>query len=155
MPKSKFIDEFREFITRGNVMDMAVGVIIGGAFQGIISSLVDDIIMPLISAITGGIDFSNWFISLDGNQYATLAAAQEAGAATLGYGKFITVVINFLLMALVIFCMIKGLEKVKSKVKKADDAAEAAAPTEKECPYCKSMIPIAATKCAHCTSDLG
>ncbi len=154
MVKSKFVDEFKEFITRGNVMDMAVGVIIGGAFQGIISSLVDDIIMPLISAITGGIDFSNWFISLDGNQYATLAAAQEAGAATLGYGKFITVVINFLLMALVIFCMIKGIDKLKNTVKKEDEAAEAAAPTEKECPFCKNMIPIGATRCGHCTSEV-
>ncbi len=154
MEKKKFIDEFRDFITKGNVMDMAVGVIIGGAFQGIISSLVDDIIMPLISAITGGIDFSNWFISLDGNKYATLAAAQEAGAATLGYGKFITVVINFLLMALVIFCLIKSLEKVKATVKKDAAIAEEAAPTEKECPYCKSMIPIGATRCGHCTSQL-
>ena len=154
MEKKKFIDEFRDFITKGNVMDMAVGVIIGGAFQGIISSLVDDIIMPLISAITGGIDFSNWFISLDGNKYATLAAAQEAGAATLGYGKFITVVINFLLMALVIFCLIKSLEKVKATVKKDAASAEEAAPTEKECPYCKSMIPIGATRCGHCTSQL-
>ena len=150
MAKTKFVDEFREFITKGNVMDMAVGVIIGGAFQGIISSLVDDIIMPLISAITGGIDFSNWFISLDGNTYATLAAAQDAGAATLNYGTFITVVINFLLMALVIFCMIKGIESLKNRVKKE----EAAAPTEKECPFCKNMIPISATRCGHCTSEL-
>ena len=154
MDKKKFVDEFKDFITKGNVMDMAVGVIIGGAFQGIISSLVDDIIMPLISAITGGIDFSNWFISLDGNHYDTLAAAQAAGAATLGYGKFITGVINFLLMALVIFCMIKGIENLKNTVKKEDADAEAAAPTEKECPYCKSMIPIGATKCAHCTSEV-
>ena len=154
MAKTKFVDEFRDFITKGNVMDMAVGVIIGGAFQGIISSLVDDIIMPLISAITGGIDFSNWFISLDGNHYATLSAAQEAGAATLGYGKFITVVINFLLMALVIFCMIKGIENLKKSVIKKNEQDEAADPTEKECPFCKSMIPIGATRCGHCTSQL-
>ncbi len=154
MAKTKFVDEFKEFITKGNVMDMAVGVIIGGAFQGIISSLVDDVIMPLISAITGGIDFSNWFIALDGNKYATLAAAQEAGAATLGYGKFITVVINFLLMALVVFCLVKSLDKIKATVKRDADAAEEAAPTEKECPYCKSMIPIGATRCGHCTSQL-
>ena len=154
MAKTKFVDEFKEFITKGNVMDMAVGVIIGGAFQGIISSLVDDVIMPLISAITGGIDFSNWFIALDGNEYATLAAAQEAGAATLGYGKFITVVINFLLMALVVFCLVKALDKVKNTVKRDAAAAEEAAPTEKECPYCKSMIPVGATRCGHCTSQL-
>ena len=150
MAKTKFVDEFKEFITKGNVMDMAVGVIIGGAFQGIISSLVDDVIMPLISAITGGIDFSNWFIALDGNEYATLAAAQEAGAATLGYGKFITVVINFLLMALVVFCLVKSLDKIKATVKRDADTAEEAAPTEKECPYYKSMIPIGATRIDHC-----
>ena len=146
----KFIDEFKDFITKGNVMDMAVGVIIGGAFQGIISSLVDDIIMPLISAVTGGIDFTNWFVSLDGNKYATLAAAQAAGAATLNYGTFITVVINFLLMALVIFCLVKALEKAKYAVKKPAEAA----PGEKECPYCKTMINIAATRCPHCTSEV-
>ncbi|MCR5547085.1 MAG: large conductance mechanosensitive channel protein MscL [Lachnospiraceae bacterium] len=150
----KFVDEFKEFITKGNVMDMAVGVIIGGAFQKIITSLVDDVIMPLISALTGGIDFSNWFISLDGKEYATLAAAQEAGAATLNYGTFITVVINFLLMALVIFCLVKALEKVRTSVKKSEAMDEAETPTEKECPYCKSMIPIGATRCPHCTSEL-
>ena len=153
--KSKgFAAEFREFIMRGNVLDLAVGVIIGGAFQNIINSLVNDIIMPCISAITGGIDFSNWFIALDGSSYKTLAAAQEAGAATLNYGTFITVVINFLLMALVIFCLIKGLNKISERVKKDEAAEEAAEPTEKECPYCKSMIPIGATKCAHCTSEV-
>lgn len=149
-----FAAEFREFIMRGNVLDLAIGVIIGGAFQSIINSLVNDIIMPLISAITGGIDFTNWFVSLDGKEYATLAQAQEAGAATLNYGTFITVVINFILMALVVFCLVKALNKVAERVKKDDAAEEAAEPTEKECPYCKSMIPIAATKCAHCTSDV-
>ncbi|MCR5396162.1 MAG: large conductance mechanosensitive channel protein MscL [Lachnospiraceae bacterium] len=150
----KFVDEFKEFITKGNVMDMAVGVIIGGAFQNIINSLVNDVIMPLISAVTGGIDFSNWFVALDGKEYATLAAAQEAGAATLNYGTFITVVINFLLMALVIFCLVKTLEKVRTSVKKSEAVEEAVDPTEKECPYCKSMIAIGATRCPHCTSEL-
>ena len=150
----KFVDEFKEFITKGNVMDMAVGVIIGGAFQNIINSLVNDVIMPLISAVTGGIDFSNWFVALDGEEYATLAAAQAAGAATLNYGTFITVVINFLLMALVIFCLVKTLEKVRTSVKKSEAVEEAADPTEKECPYCKSMIAIGATRCPHCTSEL-
>ncbi|MCR4675567.1 MAG: large conductance mechanosensitive channel protein MscL [Lachnospiraceae bacterium] len=150
----KFVDEFKEFITKGNVMDMAVGVIIGGAFQNIINSLVNDVIMPLISAITGGIDFSNWFVALDGKEYATLAAAQESGAATLNYGTFITVVINFLLMALVIFCLVKTLEKVRTSVKKTEEVEEAQDPTEKECPYCKSMIAIDATRCPHCTSQL-
>jgi len=146
-----FANEFREFIMRGNVMDLAVGVIIGGAFQSIISSLVNDIIMPVISLITGGIDFNNWFISLDGTEYATLAAAQEAGAATLNYGTFITAIINFLLMALVIFCLVKSLNKLNDKFKKKE---EEAAPAVKICPYCKSEIPHDATKCPHCTSDL-
>ena len=146
-----FANEFREFIMRGNVMDLAVGVIIGGAFQGIINSLVNDIIMPIISMLTGGIDFSNWFVSLDGSNYSTLAAAQEAGAATLNYGVFITAIINFLLMALVIFCIVKSLNKLSDRVKKEE---EEAAPTTKICPHCKSEINIEATKCPCCTSDL-
>ena len=150
--KSKgFFGEFRQFIMRGNVMDLAVGVIIGGAFQSIINSLVNDIIMPVISALFGGLDFSNYFISLDGSKYTTLAAAQDAGAATLNYGVFITAVINFLLMAFVIFCIVKALNTLADKVKKKE---EAAAPTEKECPFCKSKIAIAATRCPHCTSEL-
>ena len=147
----KIAGEFKEFIMRGNVMDLAVGVIIGGAFQSIISSLVDDIIMPIISLITGGIDFSNWFITLDGSSYPTLAQAQEAGAATLNYGVFITAIINFLLMALVIFFIVKSLNKLSDKMKKEQ---EEAAPTTKICPHCKSEINIEATKCPCCTSDL-
>ena len=121
------IKEFKEFISRGSVMDLAVGVIIGGAFQSIINSLVNDIIMPIITLITGGIDFSNWFISLDGSKYANLKAAQEAGASTLNYGVFITAVINFLLMALVIFFIVKSMNKLAAKAKKkeAEDAKEA------------------------------
>ncbi len=109
------IKEFKEFIAKGNVMDLAVGVIIGGAFQSIVKSLVDDVIMPVITLLTGGIDFTNWFISLDGTKYETLAAAQEAGASTLNYGVFITAVINFLLMALVIFFIVKALNKANKK----------------------------------------
>ncbi|AOZ96266.1 large conductance mechanosensitive channel protein MscL [Butyrivibrio hungatei] len=143
--------EFREFIMRGNVLDMAVGVIIGGAFQKIISSLVDDIIMPVISLLTGGIDFNNMFVSLDGSEYATLEAAKEAGAATLNYGTFITVVINFILMALVIFFIVKFMNKLSNKLEK--EKAEAPA-TTKICPRCKSEINIEATRCPHCTSEL-
>ena len=143
--------EFREFIMRGNVLDMAVGVIIGGAFQKIISSLVDDIIMPVISLLTGGIDFNNMFVSLDGSDYATLEAAKEAGAATLNYGTFITVVINFILMALVIFFIVKFMNKLSNKL--AKEKAEAPA-TTKICPRCKSEINIEATRCPHCTSEL-
>ena len=154
MEKTKgFVGEFKTFIMRGNVMDLAVGVIIGAAFQAIINSLVSDIVMPIITLITGGIDFTNWVISLDGTQYATLADAQAAGAATLNYGVFITAVINFLLMALVIFCFIKFMNGLAEKAKKEEEAAEEA-PTTKVCPYCKSESPVDATKCAHCTSDV-
>lgn len=146
-----FLEEFRKFITRGNVIDMAVGVIIGAAFQGIISSLVNDIIMPLISRITGGIDFSNWFLSLDGSHYKTLAAAKKAGAATLNYGTFITAVINFVLMALVIFIMIKFIGSISDRFKNEPKEA----PKTKKCPYCQSDIPIKATRCPMCTSVLG
>ncbi len=150
MSKKGLVEEFREFVLRGNVMDLAVGVIIGGAFQSIINSLVNDVIMPLISLLTGGIDFTNCFIPLDGNHYNTYAEAQEAGAATFGYGAFITAVINFLLMALVIFCIVKFLNAMAERAKKKEEAV----PTEKECPFCRSKIPVNATKCRYCTSDI-
>lgn len=147
----KFMDEFKAFIMRGNVMDLAVGVIIGGAFQAIIKSLVDDIVMPLISIITGGIDFSNWFIQLSGDtKFTTLAEAKEAGVATLAYGNFITAVINFLIMALVIFCIVKTINALDAKYRPKEEAA----PTTKKCPYCQSDIDIKATRCPHCTSEV-
>jgi len=146
-----FFGEFKKFIMRGNVLDMAVGVIIGGAFQAIISSLVNDIIMPVITLITGGIDFTNWFVSLDGTHYDTLAAAQEAGASTLNYGVFITAVINFLLMAIVVFLIVKAMNKAADKVSKNKEDAPK---TTKICPFCKSEINIEATRCPHCTSEL-
>lgn len=150
--KSKgFMAEFSTFIMRGNVMDMAVGVIVGAAFQKIISSLVDDIIMPVISMLIGGIDFSNWFLSLDGSHYKTLAAAKEAGAATLNYGVFITAVINFVLMAFVIFSLVKFLNHLHDKLKKEE---EEVAPTTRKCPYCKTEIDIEASRCPNCTSKL-
>ena len=149
--KKGFLGEFREFIMRGNVMDMAVGVIIGAAFQKIVSSLVDDIVMPVISLITGGIDFTNWFISLDGSHYDTLAAAQEAGAATLNSGVFITAVINFLIMALVIFCFVKSVNRIEEK---KNGPKKEEAPKTKVCPFCKSEIAVDATRCPHCTSEL-
>ena len=109
------IKEFKEFINKGNVMDMAVGVIIGGAFGTIVTSLVNDVIMPVISLITGGIDFSGWFISLNGQKYATLAEAEEAGASVLAYGKFISAVINFIILAFIIFLIVKAMNKMKKK----------------------------------------
>ncbi|RGC53183.1 large conductance mechanosensitive channel protein MscL [Absiella sp. AM29-15] len=146
------INEFKEFIMRGNVLDMAVGVIIGGAFQKIIGSLVNDVIMPVISLVTGGVDFSNWFIALDGHHYASLAEAQTAKAATLNYGTFITQVINFLIMAFVIFMMVKIMNTLANKVKKPVE--EVVEPETKVCPYCMSEIDIHATRCPHCTSKL-
>lgn len=152
MAKGKgFIAEFKRFIMRGNVIDLAVGVIIGGAFQSIVKSLVDDIFMPIISLATKGIDFSNWFIALDGNKYGTLAQAQEAGAAVISYGNFISAVINFIIMAFIIFLFVKAINTLADKTKKAE---EPAAPTTKKCPYCMSEIDIEATKCPHCTSSL-
>jgi len=147
-----FVQEFKEFISRGSVVDMAVGVIVGTAFKGIIDSLVNDIIMPVISRLIGGLDFSEWFIPLDGNVYPTLAAAKEVGAATLNYGSFITVIINFLLMAFVIFTMIKLMNVAAKKLRFKPE--EEAAPTTKECPFCKSEIAIEATRCPHCTSEV-
>ena len=135
-----FMKEFKEFISRGNVMDMAVGVIIGGAFTAIVTSLVDDIIMPLISLLTGGFDFSNLCIVL----------GEGEGAATFNYGSFITAIINFLLIALVIFLMLKAINKFTKK--KEEEKAEE--PTEKDCPYCYSKINIKATKCPCCGSDI-
>lgn len=113
----KFTSEFKDFISKGNVMDLAVGVIIGGAFSSIVTSLVNDVIMPVISLITGGIDFTNWFISLDGNKYSTLAEAKEKGASVLAYGSFIQAIIYFLILAFVIFMLIKGVNKISKKKK--------------------------------------
>ena len=130
---------------------MAVGVIIGGAFSKIVSSLVDDIIMPLVGLLLGGADISNYFVTLDGGKYATLAEAQEAGAATLNYGVFLNRIIDFLIIAFVLFLIIKSINKARALTKKPE--AEAA-PTTKECPYCKSTIDINATRCPNCTSEL-
>lgn len=133
-----FMDEFKKFICRGNVMDMAVGVIIGGAFSAIITALVDSIISPLLG-IFGGANFDELAVNL--------------GGATLEYGKFITAVINFLLMALILFCLMKAVNGFMGKLEHKEEEAPAA-PTTKICPYCKSEIPIDATRCGHCTSQL-
>lgn len=149
-----FMSEFKKFVMRGNVVDLAVGVIIGGAFQAIVRSLVDDIVMPLISLITKGVDFTQKFVQLSGDvQYATLAEAQEAGVAVLTYGNFLAAIFNFIIMAFVIFCLIKVINKVSEKAKKKEEEAEEE-PTTKECPYCKSEISKDATRCPNCTSQL-
>lgn len=151
----KFFAEFKEFISRGNVMDMAVGVVIGAAFQGIIKSLVDDVLMPFISLITGGLDFSNWYVVLgeipEGVEN-NMAALKEAGVATFAYGNFISAVIYFLILAFVVFLLVKGIAKVRDLVPKKQE--EEAAPTTKKCPYCLSEIDIKATRCPHCTSEI-
>lgn len=155
MKKGKgFIGEFKEFVMRGNVMDLAVGVIIGAAFQGIVNSLVNDILMPVITLITGGLDFNNWFIALDGNSYGSLAEAQAAEASTLNYGVFLTALINFLIMAFVIFMIVKIMNRLAERNPFRQDKEEEAVPETKVCPYCKSEIPADATRCAYCTSDL-
>ncbi len=145
----KMMEEFKKFALKGNMIDLAVGVIIGGAFNSIVSSLVNDIIMPVLSLFTGKLDFANWFVALDGNTYLTLAEAQEAGAATLNYGNFISGIINFVIMAFVVFMLVKGINKMKK-----EEAPAPAAPTTKKCPFCKSEIALDATKCPHCTSNL-
>jgi large conductance mechanosensitive channel len=145
------LKDFKEFIMRGNVVDMAVGVIIGGAFGKIVTSLVSDVIMPPIGRLTGGVDFSSLYINLSGVAYASLAEAQKAGAATINYGVFLNTVINFLIVAGAIFVMISQMNKLKAKF---DKPAAAAAPSTKECPLCLSVIPLKAAKCAHCASDL-
>lgn len=138
MGKGKgFIQEFQKFISRGNVMDMAVGMIIGSAFTAIIKSLVDDVISPFLG-IFGGMNFDQLVLNV--------------GGASIGYGKFITAVINFLIMAFVIFCMVKAINGLRDRLTHKEEAP--AAPKTKTCPYCKSEIPIDATRCAHCTSQL-
>jgi large conductance mechanosensitive channel len=145
--------EFKEFAMRGNVVDMAVGIIIGAAFGTIVKSLVSDIIMPPIGLLLGNVDFSNLFIVLKGGAtpgpYAALADAQAAGAVTINYGAFINTIISFLIVAFAVFLLIRAMNRLKRK----EDLAPAA-PTTRECPFCLSTVPIKATRCAFCTSEL-
>jgi large conductance mechanosensitive channel len=139
--------EFKEFAMKGNVMDMAVGIIIGVAFGKIISSFVSDVLMPPIGLLLGKVDFSNLFLNLSGTAYPSIAAAKEAGAATLNYGVFLNTVIDFLIVAFAIFLVVKQMNRMKR--------AEAPVPvTTKDCPFCASAIPLKATKCPHCTSEI-
>ncbi len=141
--------EFKEFIMRGNAVDMAVGIVVGAAFGKIVTSLVEDVLMPPVGLLLGKVDFSNLFLSLSGKSYETLAAAKAAGAATLNYGLFLNTVINFLILAFAIFLLIRQINRLKRQ-----PAAAPAAPSTKDCPFCLSAVPIKATRCAHCTSDL-
>lgn|SRR5262245_20791032 len=143
------IKEFKEFIMRGNVVDLAVGVVIGAAFGKIVTSFVEDVLMPPIGLALGNVDFANLFINLSGKQFPTVAAAKAAGAATLNYGIFLNQVINFLIIAFVIFMLIKQINRLQKPA-----AAPPAPPATKDCPYCLSSVPLKATRCAHCTSEL-
>jgi large conductance mechanosensitive channel len=144
------IKHFKEFAMKGNVMDLAVGVIIGAAFGKIVTSLINDVIMPVIGLLLGKVDFSTLYLNLSGGTYATLAEAKKAGAVTLNYGLFINALIDFLIIALVIFMMVKWVNKLRRPA----PVAAPAAPTTKECPFCFTMIPIKAVRCPACTSDL-
>jgi large conductance mechanosensitive channel len=147
------LKEFKEFVMRGNVVDMAVGIIIGAAFGTIVSTLVKDVLMPPIGLLLGNVDFSNLFLILrhgaTAGPYASLADAQKAGAVTINYGLFVNAIISFLIVAAAVFMLVRGVNKLKR-----EKEAPPAAPTTKECPYCCSAIAIKATRCAHCTAEL-
>jgi large conductance mechanosensitive channel len=144
---ARMLKEFKEFALRGNVVDMAVGIIIGTAFGKIISSLVNDILMPPIGRLLGKVDFSNLFVSLSGEEFASLAKAKEAGAPTINYGLFLNTVLDFVIVAFVIFIVVRQVNRLQK-------AEPAAAPTVRDCPYCFSSIPLKATRCPHCTSEI-
>lgn len=141
------LNDFKAFIMRGNVLDLAVAVIIGAAFGAIVTSLVNDVVMPPIGLLLSGMDFKDLFVALNGQSYATLAAAKAAGAPVIAYGVFLNAVINFLIVAFVIFLVVRSANKLQKP-------APAAAPTTKDCGYCCTTIPIQAKRCPHCTSDL-
>ena len=148
------INEFKKFIMRGNVIDMAVGIIIGGAFTKIVSSMVADVLMPPLGLLLGKVDFSNWFVVIKAGQdgateFNTVAAAQAAGATTLNLGLFLNAVISFIIVAFCVFLLIKAINKLN-----APKPEPAAAPTTKKCPFCCSEIAIEATRCPHCTSEI-
>ena len=142
------LKEFRDFAMRGNVVDLAIGIIIGAAFGKIVTSLVNDILMPPLGVILGKVDFSNLFINLSSTHYDSVAAAKTAGAATINYGTFINNIIDFVIVAFAVFLLVKQMNRLMPK------KVEAAAPATKECPYCKSTIAAAATRCPQCTSQL-
>jgi large conductance mechanosensitive channel len=143
------LKEFKEFVMRGNVLDLAIGVIIGAAFGKIVTSLVEDVIMPPIGALMKGVDFSSLYLNLGPTPYESLAAAKAAGAPVIGYGAFINALIQFLIVAFCVFMLVKAINNLQRK-----PAEQAEETNTKECPYCLSTIPLAATRCANCTSDL-
>ncbi len=146
----KVLKEFKEFAVKGNMIDLAIGIIIGAAFSGVVNSLVNDIIMPPIGLLLGRVDFSNLFITLTGGHFQTLAEAKAGGAVTLNYGLFVNTLINFLIVAFAVFILVKQVNNFKRKLEKVPESA----PLTKVCPYCKSSIHIDAVKCPNCTADL-
>jgi len=143
------LKEFKEFAVKGNAVELAIAVIIGAAFGAVVTSLVNDVLMPPIGKVVGGVDFANFFLVLGPGAYPSLKAAKEAGAATINYGVFINAVINFLIIAFVLFLLVRTMNRLKR-----EEPAPAAAPTTKTCTYCASTIPLAAKRCPHCTSNL-
>lgn len=152
------LKEFKTFVARGNVLDLAVGIVVGAAFTSVVNSFVNDILMPPIGLITSGVDFTELYINLSGEEYASLAEATEAGAATLNYGAFISAVISFLIVASAVFLIVQGYNRLREAVEESttEPAGPAAPvePTETKCPYCRLNVPVGAMKCGHCTSDL-
>ena len=143
------VREFREFIARGTVFDLAVGIVIGAAFTSVVNSFVNDILMPPLGFVTGVVDFTNLFITLGVGEYASLEEATEAGAATINYGNFINNLISFLIVAFAVFLLVRGYNRLREERESVP-----AAPTDRECPYCRFTIPVTASRCAHCTSEL-
>lgn len=146
------LKEFKKFALKGNMIDLAVGMIIGTAFNKLVSSLVNDMFMPVLGLLTGKIDFAKLYIALDGKKYESLAAAEELGVACFKYGAFLAGLIDFVIMAFIVFLFVKWMNKLRDMGKK-EESVEPAAPTTKVCPFCKSEIAIDATRCPHCTSE--
>lgn len=141
------LKEFKEFAMRGNVLDMAIGIILGGAFGKIATSLVNDVLMPPIGLVLGRVDFSNLFVTLSGERHATLAQAREAGAVTVNIGIFLNTVVDFLIVAFAIFLLVRQINRLRR-------SEQPKAPTTRDCPYCLSIVPVRAVRCGHCTSEL-
>jgi large conductance mechanosensitive channel len=141
--------EFRKFVARGNVMDLAVGIVIGAAFTSVVNSFVNDMLMPPIGLVTGGVDFSNLYVNLGDQAYPSLAAAQAAGAPTINYGLFLNAIISFLIVAFAVFLLVQSYNRLREQQESVP-----AAPTDVECPFCRFTIPLGASRCAHCTSEL-
>ncbi|MFK8015639.1 MAG: large conductance mechanosensitive channel protein MscL [Gammaproteobacteria bacterium] len=143
------LKEFKEFAMRGNVMDMAIGIVLGGAFGKIVASFVGDVLMPVIGKIVGGVDFTTLYINLTSTGYDSLAAAEEAGAAVMKYGSFLQTIVDFLIVAFAIFLVVKGMNSARRK-----EEEPAAEPTTKDCPRCFLQVPVKATRCGFCTTDI-